>query len=191
MKFIRIICAIFAIVMFASCLTIGVGASSAYQTYTYSIGGYALYSPDAYTADRVITSEDMHLDVAITNPNDLFADKEGNVYIADTGNNRIICLTKNYSLKFTISTFVNAQGVSDNLTAPEGLYVTDDRIWVCDTGAARIVVFDKQGNFIKIIEAPESNLFGDNSLYKPVAIAVDQYNQLYVVSSTPIRVSFL
>ena len=70
------------------------------------------------------------------------------------------------------------------MTAPEGLFVTNDRIWVCDTGASRIVVFDRNGNFIKIIEAPESNLFGDNSLYKPVAIAVDQYNRLFVVSST-------
>jgi sugar lactone lactonase YvrE len=185
MKLAKIFCIVFAVIMLASCLTIGVGAGSAYQTYTYSIGGYALYSPDAYTADNdIITSEYMGLDVAITNPNDLFADKEGNVYIADTGNNRIICLDRYYKLKFTISTFVNAQGVSDNLTAPEGLYVTKDKIWVCDTGAARIVVFDRAGNFIRIIEAPESNLFGDNSLYKPVAIAVDQYNRLFVVSST-------
>ncbi|MBQ8407736.1 MAG: YIP1 family protein [Clostridia bacterium] len=181
----RILCAIFVIVMIASCMVVGTSAGSAYQTYTYSIDGYALYSPDAYTADsKIIDSEYMGLEVAISNPNDLLADKQGNVYIADTGNNRIICLDRYYKLKFTISTFVNEQGVSDNLTAPEGLYVTDDRIWVCDTGAARIVVFDREGNFIKIIEAPESNLFGDSALYKPVAMAVDQYNRLFVVSST-------
>ena len=53
-KSIRILCAVFAFVMIASCLAIGVGASSAYQTYTYSIGGFALYSPDAYVADKVV-----------------------------------------------------------------------------------------------------------------------------------------
>ena len=181
----RIICALFIIVMIASTMVMGIGASSAYQTYTYAIGGYALYSPDAYTADNdIIDSQYMGLDVAINNPNDLVTDKSGNVYIADTGNNRIVCLDRYYKVKFCISTFVNAQGVSDNLTAPEGLYVTNDRIWVCDTGAARIVVFDKEGNFLKIIEAPESNLFGDSALYKPVAMAVDQYNRLFVVSST-------
>ena len=91
----RILCAIFVIVMIASCMVVGTGASSAYQTYTYSIDGYALYSPDAYTADsKIIDSEYMGLDVAITNPNDLIADKQGNVYIADTGNNRIICLDR-------------------------------------------------------------------------------------------------
>ena len=185
MKSAKILCAILAFVMLASCVTVVVGASSAYQTYTYSIGGYALHSPDAYTADnQIVDSEYMGLSTPLNAPNDLVTDKQNNVYIADTGNNRIVCLDRYYKLKFTISTFVNNQGVNDSLTAPEGLYVTNDRIWVCDTGASRIVVFDREGNFIKIIEAPESNLFGDNSLYKPVAIAVDQYNRLFVVSST-------
>ena len=184
MKTAKIICAILAIVMLASCVTISVGASSAYQTYTYSIGGYALHSPDAYEASNVYDSAYMGLDIPLNAPNDLVTDDKENVYIADTGNNRIVCLDRYYKHKFTISTFVNAQGVSDSLTAPEGLFVSKDRIWVCDTGAGRIVVFDRDGNFLNIIEAPESNLFGDNSLYKPVAIAVDQYNRLFVVSST-------
>lgn len=184
-KIAKILCAVFAVIMVASCMTVGMSASSAYQTYTYSIDGFALYSPDAYTADsKIIDSQHMGLETPLNNPNDLITDKEGNVYLADTGNNRIVCLDRYFKLKFVISTFVNAQGVSDNLTAPEGLYITKDRIWVCDTGAARIVVFDREGNFIKIIEAPESNLFGDSALYKPVAIAVDQYNRLFVVSST-------
>ena len=179
----KLLCAIFTVIMIASCLTVGIGASSAYQTYTYSIGGYALYSPDAYTADsQVIDSAYMGLDVALNNPGDLLTDKAGNVYIADTGNNRIICLDRYFKLRFIIKNFVNGQGVSDDLTAPQGLYVSKDRIWVCDTGAQRIVVFDLEGNFQKIIEAPESALFGDNALYKPIAMAVDQYNRLFVVS---------
>jgi sugar lactone lactonase YvrE len=184
-SFAKVLCAIFVVVMVASCAVVGSGASSAYQTYTYAIGGYALHSPDAYTADNtIITSDYMGLDIDINNPNDLETDDQQNVYIADTGNNRIICLDRYYKLKFIIKDFVNAQGVNDNLTAPEGVFITKDRIWVCDSGAYRIVVFDRDGNFIKIIESPESNLFGDNSLYKPVAIAVDQYNRLFVVSST-------
>ena len=170
--------------MIASCLVIGVGASSAYQTYTYSIGGFALYSPDAYVADRVVDSNAMGLDVPILDPNDIISDNDGNVYIADTGNNRIVCLDRYYNVEFIMDSFVNTYGVNDSLSAPEGLYVTDDYIWVCDTGNARIVVFDREGNFVRLIKAPESNLFGDSKLYSPVAIAVDQYNRLFVVSST-------
>ena len=187
----KILCALFIIVMIASCMVIGSGASSAYQTYTYAIGGYALYSPDAYTADNggVITSEKMGLETPINNPNDIVTDKQGNVYIADTGNNRIVCLTKHYKYNYAISTFINGEGVNDALNAPQGLFVTEEHIWICDTGASRIVVFERDGDgvnydTVKIIEAPESNLFGDNSLFSPVAIAVDQYNRLFIVSST-------
>ncbi|MBR3686250.1 MAG: YIP1 family protein [Clostridia bacterium] len=181
----RILCAIFAIVMIVSCFAIGASASAAYQTYTYSIDGYALYSPDAYVASEVIDSAYMGLDVAISSPNDLFADDKGNIYIADTDNNRIVCLDRYYKLKFTISTFVNGQGVTDALLAPQGLYVTDDKIWVCDTGKSRIVVFDIDGNFDRVIYAPSSALFTDSSLaFTPVAMAVDQYNRLFIVSSS-------
>ena len=182
----KILCALFIIIMLASCVVMAVSAGSAYQTYTYSIGGYALYSPDAYVADsNIITSDKMGLEVPLSqNTNDLITDDKENVYIADTGNNRIVCLDRYYSQKFIINTFVNDKGVADKLNAPQGLFITEDRIWVCDTGKQRIVVFDREGEFVKIIEAPKSNLFGDNALYKPVAIAVDQYNRLFVVSST-------
>ena len=184
-KFAKILCALFVIVMVISSATISANAGSAYQTYTYAIGGYALHSPDAYVADpTIIDSQYMGLDVALSKPGDLITDDKGNVYIADAGNNRIVCLDRYYKLRFTIKNFINEQGVDDSLAAPEGLFVTEDRIWVCDTGSSRIVVFDRNGEFIKVIEAPTSNLFGDNALYKPVAIAVDQYNRLFVVSST-------
>ena len=171
--------------MIASCLVVGVSASSAYQTYTYSISGFALYSPDAYTAQSsVVDSQYMGLEVPLNNPNDLITDDAGNVYIADSGNNRIICLDRYYKKKFIIDKFVNNNGVDDEFKAPEGVFVSSDRIWVCDTGASRIVVFDRAGNFLKIIEAPESSLFEDSNLYTPIAMAVDQYDRLFVVSST-------
>ena len=180
----RIICALFVIIMLASCAVVGVNASSAYQTYTYSISGYALYSPDAYVAnDNPVDYLHMGLDTDLVNPSDIVTDDKDNVYIADTGNNRIVCLDSYYKQKFIINGFVNDKGVKDSLSAPQGLFVTKDRIWVCDTGKGRIVVFDRDGEFIKIVEAPTSNLFGDNSLYKPVAMAVDQYNRLFIVSS--------
>ncbi len=180
----RMLCLIFVVVMLVSCAVVGISASSAYQTYTYSISGYPLYSPDAYTADpKTITYQEMGLDKNLSKPSDLVTDDRGNVYIADAGNNRIVCLDRYYKVDFIINTFVNDKGVNDKLSAPEGVFVTQDRIWVCDTGLGRIVVFDRDGEFVKIIEPPTSNLFGDNALYKPVAIAVDKYNRLFVVSA--------
>ena len=162
-----------------------VAASSAYQTYTYSINGDPLYSPDAYSAFMSVGVADMGLDEkGMSAPADLITDKNDNVYIADSGNNRIIILDRYYQNPRYISTFINEQGIDDGLSGPQGLFVTDDRIWVCDTGKSRIVVFDLDGNFIKVLDEPKSALFDQNSVYKPVAIAVDDWNRLYVISST-------
>ena len=128
-------------------LAIGASASSAYQTYTYSIGGEALYSPDAYTALRSVDSSVMGLEKALSNPHDLVTDADQKVYIADTGNNRVVVLSRYFEFEFALTTFVNENGNNDELKAPEGVFVTEENIWVCDTGKSRIVKFDKAGNF--------------------------------------------
>lgn len=185
-KFTKILCLLFIIVMVASCAVVSTSAASAYQTYTYSIAGYPMLSPDAYIPDttKTVNSEYMGLDVALNDVSDLVTDSKGNVYLADTGNNRIVCLDRYYKVKFIIGEFRNNYGVNESLSKPQGVYVTDDKIWICDTGKERIVVFDLEGNFDRIIQAPESTLFKENALYTPVALAVDQYNRIFVVSST-------
>ncbi len=190
-KFSKILCTFFALLMVVSAGCVVAGAGSAYQTYVYDVYGGPLYSPDAYTADLIVDSKYMGLETPLLNPGDMLTDESGNVYIADTDNNRIVVLDRYYKLKFTISTFSNDQGVPDSLAVPEGVFVSEPNekykerlIWVCDTGSNRIVVFHEDGTFFRIIEEPESSLFEQDSVYKPVAIAVDAYNRLYVVSST-------
>ena len=189
----KLLCTFFALLMVFStfaAFTLSSSAASAYQTYVYDVNGKPLYSPDAYTAHQTIDSDDMGLETPIENPGDMVTDEVGNVYIADTGNNRIVVLDQYYKLNFTIKNFSNDQGVPDSLAAPQGVFVSEPNekygklIWVCDTGSNRIVVFDEYGNFQRIIEEPESSLFEQDSVYKPVAMAVDSYNRLYVVSST-------
>ncbi|MBQ2734436.1 MAG: YIP1 family protein [Clostridia bacterium] len=167
-------------VMLASVMTIGVGASSAYQTYTFSIDGDALYSPDAYSAVKTVDYAQMGLDVNLKNPSDLVTGKNNKVYIADTGNNRVLVLDRYLKFQFEITEFINTQGNPDSLEAPRGVFITDDAIWVCDTGKSRLICFDLQGNFQYIIDKPESQLFTSTS-FQPIAMAIDQYGRIYVV----------
>ena len=189
-KFNKILCTFCAVLMVLTAFCVTASAGSAYQTYVYDVYGEALYSPDAYTAISSVGSDYMGLEVPIENPGDMVTDEAQNVYIADTGNNRIVVLDRYYKVNFTIAEFSNDQGVPDRLTAPQGVFVSEPNekygklIWVCDTGSNRIVVFDEFGNFQRIVEEPESSLFDQDSVYKPVAIAVDAHNRLYVVSST-------
>ncbi|MBR2907454.1 MAG: YIP1 family protein [Clostridia bacterium] len=178
----KIIALLFALVFALSALALPASAASPYQTYTYSINGTPLYSPDAYTPIKVMDSDTMGLEVVMKNPTDLVIDGQLNMYVADRDNNRILVNDRYGKNKFIIETFINEDGVPDELTHPQGLFVTEDTIYVCDTDAARIVTFDLEGNFLSVIPAPESSLFDEGSIYSPVAIAVDKYDRLFVVS---------
>jgi len=131
-KFISVFCILFALLTVVS---LPVGAASAYQTYTYSISGAPLYSPDAYTAEKAITSTNMGLmdstnaaeNIALNGASDMVVDKAGNVYIADTENNRIVCLDRYYRIRFIIKDFLNDQKIADFFSKPQGVYVTEHR----------------------------------------------------------------
>lgn len=185
-------CRIF-LVAFCAILIFGalpVSATEPYQTYTYSSGGYALWSPAAYTPLQEVDSGYIGLyeaagGIAFNDPADIETDFEGNVYLSDTKNNRVIVMNKYYKLKFIISEFYNDHGSRDYLEGPTGLFVNEDYIYVCDTKKERIAIFNREdGSYHAIIEKPKSSLFGEDSIYTPVAVAVDQYGQVFVVSST-------
>ncbi len=175
---------VLSFVMLASALTVGAGASAAYQTYTYSIDGEALYSPDAYSPIKNVDYTQMGLETDLDEPGDIETGPDEKVYIADTKNNRVVVLSRYYEFLFQLDEFINGQGNLDALQAPQGVFVNETNIWVCDTDKNRLVCFDLDGNFVKTVGAPESQLFGTTSIYKPVAMAIDQYGRMYVVSSS-------
>ncbi len=167
----------------------GAFAVNPYDTYTYSMDGYALKSPDAYTpvmtvGYRDIETSSIQLNKDFNAPTDLVSDEDGNVYLADSKNNRVIVMRgQDYKVKFTIDSFDN-NGYSDSFNECRGLFVDKDYIYVCDTNNSRIVVFDKGGHFVKVIGKPTGTLFGASTQYNPIAVAVDQYGRIFVISST-------
>ncbi len=180
-KLTSLICLIFALIMVMAPAAV---AAAPYQTYTYSIKGFALYSPDAYVPVQNMDYKYWGVDHAPGSIKDVVTDENNNFYLIDAANNELIVLDSYLKLKFIIKNFVNDQGVPDGFTNPQGVFVTKDRIFVCDTDASRIVTFDLSGHFLSVIPQPESNLFTEGAAYKPIALAVDQYDRLYVVSST-------
>ena len=171
-----------ALILVLGCMPLG--AITPYSTYTYSIDGFALMSPDAYVPDRQIDSAYMGVEPAIDDPRDLVVDNNKNVYIADAANNRIVVLDRYFKLKFYINEFVNQNGVPDALKSPSGVFVENEKIYVADSDNHRIVMFNVDGSFYKVIEEPDADVFPAGSIYKPSAIAVDKYGRIYVVSST-------
>ena len=161
-----------------------VSAATPYATYTYSAQGQVLTSPAAYVPDTVVDAGYMGIAGTIDDPRDLFVGPDERVYIVDAASASVQVLDRYYKFLFEIKSFTNEHGVPDTFLNPSGVFVNDNYIYVCDTDNNRIVMFDTEGNYVKIIGKPVSNLFEEGSIYKPVACAVDDYGRIFVVSST-------
>ncbi len=155
-----------------------------YSTYTYSIDGWYMDSPDAYVPSDLIDSNAMGLKTPLSSPMDITVDSSNNVYIADATNNRIVVLNNRLKYRYAIDEFKNEHGVDDSLKNPNGVFVNDEYIYVADTDNSRIVVFNHEGEFSHVVEAPVAKEIDVDDLYTPIAVAVDAAGRMYVVSKT-------
>lgn len=113
----------------------------------------------------------------LQNPKDLFIDKRDHIYVADTGNNRIVEFDPNGQFVRYITT----EGGGKPFNKPEGVFVTDNLdIYVADTGNKRIVRLDKDGNFIRHYEKPDSRYIPEAFKYDPTRLVVDKRGFLYI-----------
>ncbi len=176
--------ALFLIMAVLMILPTAIGAATPYATYTYSSTGLVLTSPSAYVPDTIVDYKYIGLDTDFKDPRDLFVGPDGRVYLVDASTARVIVMDRYLKFMFDIDTFLNEHGVNDKLANPSGVFVNEQYIYVCDSDNNRIVMFDLEGNYVKIIPQPVSNLFDEGAIYKPVACAVDEYGRIFVVSST-------
>ena len=181
-KLINVLLIVMAVVMVLPTVA---SAATPYATYTYSASGQVLTSPAAYVPDATIDAAYMGIPGgALSDPRDLFVGPDQRVYIVEASNASIYVLDRYMKYLFTINTFTNEHGVPDSFANPSGVFVDEEAIYVCDTDNNRIVMFDLEGNYIKIIPKPVSNLFEEGSIYTPGACVVDDYGRVFVVSST-------
>ncbi len=103
----------------------------------------------------------------LRNPHGITADPAGNVYVADTGNDRVVHL-RNHDGKLRPLRIFGGDANPDDalrLRAPEGIdMTTGGDVYVADTGNDRIVVVRKDGRFARTI--------GESTLEAPTALAI-------------------
>ncbi|MFD0616661.1 YIP1 family protein [Paenibacillus sp. GCM10027629] len=138
--------------------------------------GQAIMTQPLYTPDRVIDGNS--IGTQLSGPSDIFIASNDYVYIADTGNNRIIELDPT-------GKYIRSIGDQDGLgklNQPEGVFVTDDgTIYAANTGDQTIVKYNADGKAAQVFAKPESHLLFKEYHFLPTKLVVDQRGVMYIV----------
>ncbi len=163
-----------------------------YVTYTYNYWEDVVYTPAAYIPDGKIDGTTILDDKGeaigtFSSPSDVYLASDGNLYIADSGNNRIVVLDKEYKFVRMIDGFKDKSGKWSELKGPNGICHSDDpngHIYIADTGNNRVVILDSALNLVRIVENPqrEDNVLEDDFVFAPTKVAVDYAERLYVIA---------
>lgn len=120
-------------------------------------------------------------DGQLLGPQFLATDGKGHLYVSDYGNARIAKFTTDGEFLFGFG----------RLSSPAGIVAMGDRVYVADSEAGLIAVFDESGNRLGDIRAAGMSDPEGLSVYRPGEILVSDGNRLYVIELETERVSLL
>ena len=157
------------------------GFSTSY-TYGYDYWGDVQESPDAYRVEKVLNSVNLGLDVTMRAPQGLFV-RNDDLYIVDTTNNRIIQVNikdRDYRVKRIIDHV--AGGNPETFNTPYDVFADEqDNIYVADYNNHRVVMMDKDLNWMKEFTKPADATFDQSLDFLPKKIVVDVAGRLYAL----------
>ncbi|MBR2043264.1 MAG: YIP1 family protein [Clostridia bacterium] len=159
-----------------------------YDTFTYWNGANVghdkpVRATGMYNYYKTYFSEDV-IGVDVNSFTDVSVDTNDMVYVLDGATSRIHIFDKKYDYVKTIGELVAEDGTSYNYAKAESIVVSADGIiYVCDTENQRVLLADFDGKLIgDPLLLPDSNLIPEDFKYRPMKIAVDSSNYIYVLS---------
>ena len=160
------------------------GYNSVY-TYSYDYWDDIKEMPDAYRVEQVLYSATLGLDVAMRKPQSLYV-RDRDLYVCDTGNNRVLHLTRGADGTFTLVRIITEIAGAEPavLKTPSDVFVAENGdIYICDKDNNRVVQADKELNFIRSFVKPDDNTFDQNLSFLPDKLVVDTSGRVYVLAT--------
>lgn len=153
-----------------------------YDSYNYDYWENIVQTPAPYVPGGSISGVSLNVG-ALSNPQDICVAPNGDLYIADTGNNRILVVDKATMTVTKIIDGFDNLGTADKFNAPTGVCVSEkEQLYIADRENKRIVVLELDGTLVKIVENPQSDVLGDNFVFKPLKISVDYADRIYCIA---------
>ena len=161
------------------------GFSTSY-TYTYDYWEDVQESPDAYRVATVIDSMSLGLEnlenIRINKAQSLFVRNQF-IYVCDTNNNRILEIERkgnSFSLNRVIREIQGAE--INTFSTPYDVFVDEDyNLYVADYGNQRVVMMDRDLNWIRDYTKPSDATFDQSLNFLPKKIVADVAGRVYAL----------
>lgn len=153
-------------------------------TYNYDYWQDEIEMPDAYRVEQVIYSETLGLETPMSKPQSLYI-RDNIVYVADTGNNRVLEIERQGN-DFVLTRIIDTiQGTEPaNLSSPSDMFADENgNLYICDTGNHRIVKVDKDLNHILSFTKPDDSTFDQSGDFSPARLVVDVSGRVYCLAT--------
>lgn len=152
-------------------------AEEPYETYNFNYWGEAVVQPHSYQYHDTISVLANGKSLSFPEDMCLF---ENALYVADTGNSRVLKLDMKGNVEMIIDCAMNE---TDKLKEPQGIFLTEEgHLYVADSGNGRIVEYDEAGGWVRTIGRPETNLLDESKEYKPLKVVVDHSGRIYATA---------
>lgn len=143
-------------------------------------------TPNGYLPETTISGNDCGAG-SFKGPQDLFVDRQKNIYVLDSGNNRIVILKPDFTLKKIIDKFSSEKG-EEKLNNPLGMFVDDDgQIYVADGENGRVLVMNEEGIVQARFEKPVTDTLPANFVFKPKKVVKSHSGIVYILAENVIN----
>jgi len=157
-------------------------AQEPFFSYTYDYWGEPVPAPHAYLPSGRIDGFTLGIG-HFNNPRDLFVTDDGRLFIADTGNYRIVILGNDLRSAEVLENFETPDG-TQTFNQPEGVFVAKGGdIYIADTGNSRIIHLDNEGKYVRTIGTPRADTIPPDFVFSPMKLAVDNAGRIYVIAA--------
>lgn len=157
-------------------------AEAPYTGYYYDTWGEIAECPNIYLPASEFFPVGMALKTPLSSPSDLHIDEgSGLVYIADTGNSRIVVLDAQLQFVREITGYTE-NGEQRTFRNPEGVTLdTRGNLVVADTANAQVVRITQAGELLNRYTQPASALYPQDILFQPEKVACDLEDNVYAL----------
>lgn len=163
-------------------------SSVPYQSYNYNVWGESVPVPATYKVKQVIDGKTL-MTKPFKDAGDLFVDENGNIYVLDSGNGRIVVLNKDFKVSRIISKITTGKTDKDgdpeiiDISLASGIYIaSDESIWIACGANEGLINLRQDGSLIRQIKKPSGKNAPANLVFKPSKIAIGIDGTIYTVS---------